>query len=308
MKNSTKIILVLSTVLLLVSALSVNILAVDTSQDGSITIDYTYNNNPLDDVHFRVYQVAKLGEDGLYALTSDFQDFELDFYQLEYTSYWIEAKNSLENYIDYQMLTPTHEFLTDDAGNYDLDDLQLGLYYIVADFADDGFYYYYSEPIMIFVGQFDEDENKWLYEFIIRPKVSIISLDEFPASLTVNKTWENIDCALLKPDSIEVQLYCNGTVVDTVILNEANLWSYTWYGIDTDQVWAVREKTQLSDFEVSYDRDCFTFEIINTYIGQTDDEIPQTGSTIYLAAILASAGVVLILLGSLISQRGKYYE
>lgn len=306
MKKIIKMLTLVFAALILFVMLSTGATAI--SSDGMITIDYTYNNDPLYDVSFRVYQVAALGDDGIYTLTSEFQDFELDFYSLESTSYWIEVKNNLENYIDYQMITPRYEFVTDDAGAYDLEDLQLGLYYIVADFIDDGSYAYYSEPIMIFVGQFDEDENKWLYEFTVKPKVSMISLDEIPQTITVNKTWQNIDSALLKPDYIEVQLYCNGVVVDTVTLNESNLWSYTWYNIDTDQTWAVIEKTTLSDFKVDYNRDYFTFEITNTYIGQTDDEIPQTGSTVYQAAILSGVGVVLILFGSLISQRGKYYE
>ncbi len=346
MKALNKIMSVILVSLAIVLAISLSVTALNLEQDGKIIINYTYNDNPLDDVDFRVYQVAKLTENGIYEMMGDFADIEIDFYQLEVTSYWINLKNEIEHYVDYKMIKPEYEFITDDAGNYNLDDLDLGLYYITADFTDDGLYAYYSEPLLIFVGQYDEDVERWVYEFTITPKISMFSLDH-PATITVNKTWENINNETVIPNSIEVELYCNGIVYDTVTLSEENLWSYTWQNIDLDQVWAVCEKTTLTDFEVSYDRNYYTFEIINTYIGDTtpkettttqvttteqvtttleettanqettqqvtseqttseqvddnqDEEIPKTGSTVYLASMLAAVGVVLVLFGVIV--------
>lgn len=347
---------------MLAATFSSSVFALDNLLNGEIQFNYTHNDNPLDDVDVRVYQVAELLDDGTYAMTQEFADIEMDFYQLEVMSYWINLKNEIEHHVDYKMITPDYEFVTDDAGNYNLDDLDLGLYYITAEYEDDGLYAYYSEPLLIFVGQFDDDLDKWVYEFTIIPKISVVSLNN-PATITVNKTWENINNETVIPNSIEVELYCNGEVVDTVTLSEENSWSYTWENIDIHQVWAVYEKTTLTDFEVSYDRDYFTFEIINTYIEDTpqeqtttqqtttqqttteqttteqttteqttteqttteqtteqtqeqttttqttipstteqkddnqDEEIPKTGSTVYLAQMLAAIGIIFILVG-----------
>ena len=45
----------------------------------------------------------------------------------------------------------------------------------------------------------------------------------------------------MRPDYIEVGLYGDGKLKETVVLNDLNNWSYTWNDLSTDVVWNVEE-------------------------------------------------------------------
>ncbi|WP_276981224.1 Cna B-type domain-containing protein [Johnsonella ignava] len=56
------------------------------------------------------------------------------------------------------------------------------------------------------------------------------------SSVTVSKRWLNADGNI--PESIEVMLYKDGVPFgDPVVLSELNAWTYTWYGLDTEDVY-----------------------------------------------------------------------
>lgn len=60
-------------------------------------------------------------------------------------------------------------------------------------------------------------------------------------SLTVKKTWVN-DTEQTRPESIQVQLYKDGTAEgSTVLLNAANDWAYTWTQLLSGFAWTVSE-------------------------------------------------------------------
>lgn len=56
------------------------------------------------------------------------------------------------------------------------------------------------------------------------------------SSVTVSKRWLNTDGNI--PDSIKVMLYKDGVPFgDPVVLSELNAWTYTWYGLDAEDIY-----------------------------------------------------------------------
>lgn len=298
------------------SLISVNVFATenvefDEDAKGSIVIDYTHNSEPLDDVDFKVYYIATYVNEHEVVTNEKFADFDIEYAKLSSEEYWITTRDNLENYISVNQIECDMEFITDDLGQYKVEDLSLGLYYIEAESVVNDENLFYSEPIMIFVGQFDDDENAWLYHFSIKPKVSVTDFDNAP-DITVTKVWENSDDDFVKMQNVEVELYRDGELYDTVVLNEENSWEYTWYDMDPYADWAILETITLQDYNVDYSHDLYEFKIVNTYTGDLpdepddpDEEIPQTGSFANQIPIFSGVGLVLILVGFLIKIAGK---
>lgn len=287
---------------------------VDDSSTGSVVIDYTYSDDPLDDVHFKLYHVAGTDDNSSYEMTEEFADFEIDFPSLSYDAYWISIRNNLENYINLNMIEPVQEFISDEFGSYTIKDIEAGLYFISADNVVIGDYAYFSDPILIMVGYYYESEEMWMYHYTAQPKVSVLPYEENQA-MVIEKVWDNITISEQIPESIEVELYCNGALYDTVTLSEENLWTYKWEGIDQTAVWAVMETTSLEYFEVEYNYTYFNFVITNTYVGPEvdgnvllDESLPQTGTQAKMIPIVAGLGVALITVGAYLSKKGKEDE
>lgn len=304
-------------VFVLCNLISLNVFAsddIDFSEDtkGSILIDYTYNSNPLDDVNFKVYYIASFISYEEIQTNDKFLDFDIEYTQLSSEEYWITTRDNLRNYISLNQIPADMEFVTDDFGKYKLEDLSLGLYYIEAENVVEETEIYFSEPIMIFVGQYDDEEDKWLYNFSVIAKISAMSYEPYPA-ITVTKVWENTDDEFVENQNIEVELYRNGILYDTVILSEENSWKYTWYEMDCTADWSVLEKITLQDYHVDYSHDIYDFTITNTYTGEEpsdepEEEIPQTGSFANQIPIFAGIGLVLILVGFILKIIGKSHE
>lgn len=147
----------------------------DLTETGSITLDYLYNSLPLDDVSFQVYHIATYLDEQTIDNNENFEDFSIEYLELSDETYWLSACDGLQTYIEENEIASDQVFATDDCGCCSLNNLELGLYYIEADEAVIDDTIYFSKPILIFVGQYDDQEDQWVYEFDITPKISVMS-------------------------------------------------------------------------------------------------------------------------------------
>ena len=78
-------------------------------------------------------------------------------------------------------------------------------------------------------------------------------------SRAVEKVWnDNNNQDGLRPDSIQVQLKANGTVVENVALNESNNWKHTWNGLPKNENgneinYEIEEISTVSGYTTTYD-------------------------------------------------------
>ena len=98
-------------------------------------------------------------------------------------------------------------------------------------------------------------------------------------SRTVKKIWDdkkNSDG--IRPISIEVQLYADGTAVgDTIELNADNNWKHTWSGLAESKdgetvVYTVKEADVPTGYKVSYSSDTFVITNKHNVTGNKDDD------------------------------------
>lgn len=91
--------------------------------------------------------------------------------------------------------------------------------------------------------------------------------------LTVHKVWDDNGYPN-RPDSVSVNLLCNGEKAETIQLSEDNQWTYTWKELDDRYQWTVQEVVP-DGYEVSYKTEDNTVFIEN----HKDYEPPHEDST-----------------------------
>ena len=95
---------------------------------------------------------------------------------------------------------------------------------------------------------------------------------------TVTKLWQDGGNHELRPESVTVDIYKDGELFETKILNAENNWSYTWYVSGEDQgKWTVTERSVTEPYKVTVQQTGNTFSIINTL--ESEPNAPQTGNS-----------------------------
>ena len=182
------------------------------------------------------------------------------------------------------------------------------------------------------------EENVWNYSVESRVKFEKIpdaSADEQDRTVSRKalKVWKDEGHENSRPDSVTVQLLCDGRIHDTAVLSSMNNWRHTWSDLDAGHVWNIVEKNIGEGYYVTIERSGSTFVITNAFEEELieddpprndppeDEEIPgddtpsapppagpqlpQTGQLWWPVPVLFAAGLLLIVLG-LIRHRGDY--
>ena len=99
------------------------------------------------------------------------------------------------------------------------------------------------------------------YALVVEPKYEI---EDIPGTVTYRalKLWED-DKPQERPGSIQVELYRNDELQDTVTLSKENRWQYQWQDSDPSADWAVAELTPAC-YRAEYERSGNTFVVHNT--------------------------------------------
>lgn len=81
---------------------------------------------------------------------------------------------------------------------------------------------------------------------------------------TVKVTWNMINENRVRPDSLDIGIYKSGELYDTVTLNDANEWQYTWTDLDSQYEWTI-PKVNLSGFDALVEEENDNVILMNIY-------------------------------------------
>ena len=121
--------------------------------------------------------------------------------------------------------------------------------------------------------------------------------NKYNENLTVNKLWSNDEKAK-RPTSVTVNLIKDTEVVESVKLNDANKWTYTWTGLDADYTWSVAEVVP-NGYKATYKISGETTTITNTYA------LIQTGQLNWPIVVFSVIGVLFLGFGAALLSRKK---
>lgn len=270
---------------------------IETTKDCSMTLSYVHNQTVFPNLKVQVYHIATVSSDFQYTLTADFASTNLTVNGVSSTNEWDAMRTTLESYVIANGLSADYEYRTDSNGSVKLENLTPGLYFIMPiQFANDGVYYYFDSALVALPGL--GNDGKWQYDISVKPKPEIDIPTGDDEEYKVVKLWRDNGHQEKRPSNIDVDIICNGKVVETVVLSAENNWSYSWTAEDNGDKWQVSERNLPEGYVMTVEEHTTSFTIINTIPGTPD--IPQTGDTsntgLYVMLMCVS-GLLLVILG-----------
>ena len=261
---------------------------IDFSLKGSIsiTLSDSLENTKVEGANIKIYKVADAYEEKnnlAFSYHDDLKTCQEDLEKGKISDRVLKCVKDSE--VDSVEQTTNYE------GVVKFENLDLGLYLITQTNKVEG--YSKIEEFLIMIPEILD--NKWNYNIEALPKVDIIRLFD----LTIEKVWNVSDDSNV-PNEITVQLLKKGEVIDTIVLNDKNNWSYTWNQIEKSDEYSVKEINIPQGYTATYRQEENKFIITNT------KTLMQTGMQIWIIELLTVLGMLFIVTGFICEKRNKY--
>jgi len=200
-----------------------------------------------------------------------------------------ELAIKLEQFLSAHSVTAI-KAVTDSQGTARCAELPLGLYFVRQTNTVEGFAP--CKPFLVTIPLLSD--GVYHYDVEATPKTEVVKL----TSITIKKVW-NTDKTSKIPDSVTVQLFRNGNIVETATLDPQNQWQVTFPNMPESDDYSVQEVDILQDFTVTYTQKGYNFTVTNTAA------LIQTGQLTWPIPVFAFIGVVLLMLGTVILRKER---
>ena len=278
--------------------------AIVPEKECALTISYCYGETAFSGVEVKLYRIAEVSADFQYTLTQAFANSGLILNGIRTAGEWNVVRSTLETHILAYTVSPEWTAVTNAEGQACFEALQTGMYLaVVGQVEAQGMYYAFDSALIALPGL--DADGRWQYSVAANAKAEAlppVDPDE-ELELKVLKLWRGDENRNDRPESVEVEIFCNGTSYETVILSEENHWAYNWSAKDDGSTWTVVERNVPQGYTVTVEQRQTTFVLTNTWTPtEPDDPVtpPQTGDTSHIllyTLLMVGSGSVLILLG-----------
>lgn len=266
----------------------------DPDAKASLTLHYQKDGAVFSDLQIRIHRIAEAYADGSFGLIAPFSDYPVSIYDITAQEQWKTVTTTLCACIVADNLPPDRQIRTDSQGIAHFSDLETGLYLVRQVVAQNATGTYTFNDFLVYLPT-PQPDGSYNYDITANPKCgNFIPTTQY----TVTKLWQDGRNQSARPAEVTVDIFKDGALKQTQVLNSENNWTYTWAvsGEDTG-IWTVAERSVTDPYRVTVQQNGSTFTIINTC--QTQPEAPPTGDSFApLPWILAMylSGVVLLIL------------
>lgn len=315
MKKYKSMAVFLLCLILAVTSLPAAVLAagnIDLNHSHSLTVIAAYDSGYISGMQFDAYLISTVDEYGELTVTDRYGEYAEDLdIRGKNDERWQEMAQVLarEILLDTSLKADCYA-VTDDNGAAAFKDIPMGLYLVLGHTVEKDGYVYSTIPFFILLPEQDPDSNSWNYDVEANAKPG---KEPVRADYEVVKIWKD-DCHKdQRPQSIAIQLICDGEVWDTISLPHEGSWNYTWKDLETNHRWTVTEKKADGYQEPEVRQEGNTFIVTNTCsrpVTPTQPDkpsLPQTGQLWWPVPVLMAAGLFLIVIG-LLRRRGNAHE
>lgn len=287
--------------LFMLLSMSLAVSAADNSEN-SLTLHYKYDNNAISGVDVSVYYVASPYEDGTFTLSGDFSKYPVTINKIRTVEEWDALAETLRSYAAFDGLEPIAVQKTTEDGIAAFTNLEEGIYLVVTSQSVLGDKILKFSPALLSVPALDEEGNL-VYQVNAYPKHSEHTITPEKLTLRVQKLWDKDANLMVRPESVDVTILCDGVPQYSVTLSEANNWSYSWQVDDDEKVWSVIEELVPDNYTAVVEDKGNTFVITNTYEESDGDDsssstdMGDTTNIVPTILVMTVSGLVLILIG-----------
>ncbi|MBQ1272886.1 MAG: Cna B-type domain-containing protein [Clostridia bacterium] len=270
----------------------------------SLTVSYCSGDTAFSGIQVKLYRIAEVSADFKYTLTQPFEASGLVLNGIRTSGEWDVVRSTLEAHILAYNIAPEVTAETKDNGQASFEALKTGMYLAIADQAvQDDLHYDFDSALIALPGL--GPDGRWQYQTSANAKGEIlppIDPDE-QIEFRVLKLWRGDEERNDRPQSIEIELFCDGNSYETVILSEENHWTYHWSAGNDGSEWTVIERNVPQGYTVTVEERESTFVLTNTWTPTNPDDPvkpPPTGDTpniLLYALLMVGAGSMLVIVG-----------
>ena len=279
--------------------------AISPEKECTLTLSYRCNGTSFSDVPVNLYKIADVSADYQYSLASSFVSTGLELNGIQSAGEWNVIRETLEAHIIANRIKENYSAVTDQAGQVSFGSLQPGM-----SLAVNGEVQNFTFDSALFALPGLDVNGNWQYQIAASPKgkeIPPVNPEEV-TELKVLKLWKGDEGKTLRPENIQVEIFRNGKIDQTVTLSEENNWSYVWSVKKDGASWKVVEKDIPSGYVMTVEKRGNTFVLTNSlpsHESGAGDGVepavsPQTGdstSILFYSALMYVSGIVLVLLG-----------
>lgn len=233
---------------------------IDLTRDCSLTLNYSYDNYEFNGIDVKIYYVASVTSDFRYHLSSDFISYPISINGIKINREWTSLEQTLNAYIEADGIKEMMSFSIEN-NKIMISDLKPGLYFVKTEKIDTEDYTLLFDSFLISIPNLSED-GSWNYDVLVYPKVEEYVLRGNKINYSVIKEWN--DDLGKRPDSVDIEIYKDGLLVDAQVLSSLNNWTYKWETDDDGSEWIVVERNIPSGYNVSILKKDRSFIIVNT--------------------------------------------
>lgn len=283
---------------------TVNISVICKNVDGTKTIE---------GMKIDMYCVGKRMPDGSYEFDEAFKNCLVPDADMN-SSELSKIAESLLNVIKADNIAADASAKSDANGVAAFENVEDGIYIIYGGRYEHMGYAYEMSPVIFESAAWNPDNNT--ADLSALAKISEDKLPENPvmAEYTIKKVWSDDEGLEVNRSSfVDVDIFCDGKLFASVLLNEDNNWQYSWTG-DSSKEWSCKEVTEVDGYKVLYADEETTFLVQNVYFGSSSsggdepgvtppaDKLPQTGQLWWPVPVLLAVGVIFVAAGILIKK------
>lgn len=300
-----KRILILLLIMAMIASLSISAAATQTdsiSEGLSLTIVYSQSDDvKVKGAPLKLYKIASVDDNFKITMEEDFSNFAEEIKDKDIK--WDLFAESLATHISVNEIDCDDETVTDESGvgSFPTQDHKLtpGVYLILSPrYRFDG-NIFVPAPVLLTLPNIDYSGAK-IED--VTAKMKFTTTPDKPFDIIVEKKWNDPGYEKKRAKEVTVQLIKDGQIQTdmTLILSEKNNWSGQWTNLDPIHKWSVNE-VKVPNYTVTYRSDekdgKIYFMILNTYLPNPSDKLPQTGQLTWPIAWMAVAGMTLLIFG-----------
>ena len=264
-----------------------------TAPEGSPTVTYQYQEAALNNADINLYRLADWSAKGGYTPTGDFANhtaYPVDWDILNADQQTLrDFANTMAGYIAVNKPAAENTLKTDSAGVATFNQLKDGLYLAVVAPYQGNVLTCQTAAMLVALPNVHKDaaEQRTLS---IEPKADCAVPPT--TTISVTKVWKDKDQSK-RPESVTMNLLQDGKIYDSIMLNNANDWKYTWKGLQAKHEYTVVEANVPGNYTALVDRENNDYTVTNT--AKTGSA--KTGASVAIIAVivvvLAAAGIAI---------------
>lgn len=286
-----------------------NTSSLDLNKKASLEIMFSLEEEPIDEVEFKIYKIANLSANFEITLTDKFKKYNLELENLENNNIQ-DLASTLSIYALTDNITPDRIGSTNRNGSIIFENLELGVYLVIGEEYINNNYKYVPVPYLVSLPINNKDTNLLQYNILAKVKYETKPIEDIESFVTkkVIIVWNDKNYEAKRPLGITVNLYRNEELYDTIILNEDNNWRCIWENLSNKYEWTIKEGETLGTHTSIIKKQDDTYIITKSYDEKNEEveeeidkekpieQLPQTGMLWWPVPVMLILGIIILII------------